>query len=45
MELQTQVSEWAKKIQEIATEHPLKSLATVGALTIPYFLYKRYVSF
>ena len=43
MELQNQASELANKIKDITTEHPFMSLATLGAITVPYFLYKRYV--
>ncbi len=44
MELQNQASELANKIKDITSEHPFMSLATLGAITVPYFLYKRYVS-
>jgi hypothetical protein len=45
MDLQTQATDCLKKIQEIGTNHPFISLATLAAISVPYFMYKRYVCF
>jgi hypothetical protein len=45
MAMQLNANELLNKIQEIGKEHYYVAAATIGALMIPYFAYKRHVCF